>query len=86
MSQYSTDGFCLASWGPDKVQGARVNNDPMGKAVAPSIEWVYPNLRAGNWDALAGVYAPSNGLTSGGDIGRWGGKRTQRSPIRWRMI
>ncbi|MBN2326370.1 MAG: prepilin-type N-terminal cleavage/methylation domain-containing protein [Candidatus Omnitrophica bacterium] len=56
----STKGYCLASWGPDRQQNA--------------IEWVYVQGRDGN---PAGgrdrVYAPSNGLISAGDIGRWGG-------------
>jgi prepilin-type N-terminal cleavage/methylation domain-containing protein len=73
VSQYSTPGFCLASWGPDRVQGARENNDPMGSSLGPPIEWVYIRMRQGVDYALAGVYAPSNGLVSGGDIGRWGG-------------
>ncbi|MBI1390537.1 MAG: prepilin-type N-terminal cleavage/methylation domain-containing protein [bacterium] len=71
--QFSTDGFCLSSWGPDRVQGSRVNNDPNGASLGPPIEWVYIQTRLGNPNALGGVYAPSNGLTSGGDIGRWGG-------------
>lgn len=73
VAQYSTDGFCLASWGPDRVQGARVGNDPMGASLGPPIEWVYIRARQGADNIYGGVYAPSNGTLSGGDIGRWGG-------------
>jgi len=56
----STRGFCLASWGPDRTQNA--------------IEWVYVQGIAGNQQgANDRIYAPSNGLISSGDIGRWGG-------------
>lgn len=73
MAQYSTDGFALASWGPDRVQGSRVGNDPTGQMLGPPIEWVYIRSRQGADNVYGGVYAPSNGLLSGGDIGRWGG-------------
>jgi prepilin-type N-terminal cleavage/methylation domain-containing protein len=73
VAQWSTDGFCLASWGPDRVQGARQNNNPTGTMLGPPIEWVYIRVREGNPNAYNGVYAPSNGTVSGGDIGRWGG-------------
>ena len=73
QAQYSTDGFCLSSWGPDRVQGAKQNNDPGGASIGPPIEWVYIRMQSGAADPLAGVYAPSNGLISPGDIGRWGG-------------
>ena len=56
----STQGYCLASWGPDRWQNA--------------IEWVYIQRRDGSGDlGDSRVYAPTNGLISGGDIGRWGG-------------
>ncbi len=73
VAEYSTDGFCLSSWGPDRVQGAREGNNPTGPSIGPPIEWVYIAVRRGNPDAFAGVYSPTNGLVSGGDIGRWGG-------------
>jgi prepilin-type N-terminal cleavage/methylation domain-containing protein len=73
VAEYSTDGFCLSSWGPDRVQGAREGNNPTGQVFGAPIEWVYIAVRRGNPDAYAGVYAPTNGLVSGGDIGRWGG-------------
>jgi prepilin-type N-terminal cleavage/methylation domain-containing protein len=73
VSQWSTDGFCLASWGPDRVQGARANNDPTGASLGPPIEWVYIRVREGHPNTYGGVYAPSNGTVSAGDIGRWGG-------------
>ena len=58
--QYSTKGFCLSSWGPDRWQDA--------------IEWVYIQRMLGNANGGNNmIYAPSNGLNSGGDIGRWGG-------------
>lgn len=56
----STRGYNVSSWGPDRSQNA--------------IEWVYINIADGN--AQQGrnrMYSPSNGLISGGDIGRWGG-------------
>ncbi len=56
----STKGYCLASWGPDRWQDA--------------IEWVYVQSSTGTGDGGRGrMYAPSNGLISKGDIGRWGG-------------
>ncbi len=56
----STQGYCLASWGPDRWQNA--------------IEWVYIQSADGNQaGARNRMYAPSNGLVSSGDIGRWGG-------------
>ena len=59
-SDLSTRGYCLASWGPDRLQNA--------------IEWVYVQRRDGSGDLGNGrIYAPTNGLISGGDIGRWGG-------------
>lgn len=73
VAEFSTDGFCLASWGPDRVQGAREGNNPTGTSLGPPIEWVYISIQRGNSNAYAGVYAPTNGLVSGGDIGRWGG-------------
>ena len=73
VPQYSTDGFCLSSWGPDRVQGATKGNDPRGAATGPPIEWVYIQIAMGQANALDGVYAPTNGLITGGDIGRWGG-------------
>jgi len=59
----STNGYCLSSWGPDRLQDA--------------IEWVYILSRDGNPEGARNMmYAPSNGLVSGGDIGRWGGNVT----------
>ena len=56
----STHGYCLSSWGPDRKQDA--------------IEWVYIQSVSGDQQgANSRIYAPSNGLLSGGDIGRWGG-------------
>ncbi len=56
----STQGYCLASWGPDRLQNA--------------IEWVYIQTADGNpQGARNRIYHPSNGLVSSGDIGRWGG-------------
>ena len=56
----STKGYCLSSWGPDRLQNA--------------IEWVYINSKDNN-ETLARqrMYNASNGLISSGDIGRWGG-------------
>ncbi len=60
LPQFSTKGFCLSSWGPDRNQSA--------------IEWVYILRRQGNPDAGNDfVYSPSNGAISGGGIGVWGG-------------
>ncbi len=74
VEEFSTNGFCLSSWGPDRVQGARKGNDPAGAMLGPPIEWVYIRMNDGNSDiAYGGVYSPTNGLISGGDIGRWGG-------------
>lgn len=73
VAEFSTEGFCLSSWGPDRVQGARENNSPTGQGLGPPIEWVYIAIQRGQQNALDGVYAPTNGLVSGGDIGRWGG-------------
>lgn len=56
----STKGYCLASWGPDRNQNA--------------IEWVYVSSKEGNPQAGRNrMYSGTNGLISGGDIGRWGG-------------
>ncbi|MGC9328578.1 MAG: type II secretion system protein [Candidatus Hinthialibacter sp.] len=56
----STKGYCLASWGPDRTQNA--------------IEWVYIETGRNIGDhGNRRIYAPSNGLISVGDIGRWGG-------------
>jgi len=61
--QFSTKGYCLSSWGPDRLQQA--------------IEWVYIQSRSNTGDhGRSMVYAPSNGLKSAGDIGRWGGNVT----------
>ena len=61
--ELSTQGYCLASWGPDRAQNA--------------IEWVYIQSRLNEGDrGRSRVYAPSNGLISAGDIGRWGGNVT----------
>jgi prepilin-type N-terminal cleavage/methylation domain-containing protein len=58
--QFSTKGYCFSSWGPDRLQQA--------------IEWVYIQTRLNAGDqGRSMVYAPSNGLKSAGDIGRWGG-------------
>ncbi|MEW6233998.1 MAG: type II secretion system protein [Candidatus Omnitrophota bacterium] len=63
----STKGYCLASWGPDRWQDA--------------IEWVYVQTKLGDpAGGRARMYAPSNGLVSKGDIGRWGGN-TPGCPI-----
>ncbi len=72
QSKWSTDGFCLSSWGPDRVQGARENNNPTGTMLGPPIEWVYIRMREGAANPFGGVYSPSNGTVSSGDIGRWG--------------
>ncbi len=59
-SDLSTKGYSLASWGPDRSQNA--------------IEWVYVQSAEGNMQGARNrMYAPSNGLVSSGDIGRWGG-------------
>ncbi|MFH1742459.1 MAG: type II secretion system protein [bacterium] len=56
----STKGFCLSSWGPDRWQDA--------------IEWVYVERRTGSPEGgNFRIYHATNGLTSAGDIGRWGG-------------
>ncbi len=59
-SDLSTKGYCLSSWGPDRLQNA--------------IEWVYINSKDNN-EALGRqrMYNATNGLISSGDIGRWGG-------------
>lgn len=58
--QFSTKGFCLSSWGPDRNQDA--------------IEWYYIHSRGGNAEAArSSIYHASNGLISKGDIGYWGG-------------
>lgn len=60
LPELSTKGYCLASWGPDRQQDA--------------IEWVYVQNKNGNTQGANNrVYAPSNGLISNGDVGRWGG-------------
>lgn len=67
----STDGFCLSSWGPDRVQGSQI---PKGNYVGSPVEWLYIHIQDGNpAQGYAGVYNPTNGLLSAGDIGRWGG-------------
>ncbi len=59
----STKGYCLASWGPDRLQNA--------------IEWVYVESKTNTGDhGRQRMYNASNGLISGGDIGRWGGNVT----------
>lgn len=59
----STQGYCLASWGPDRWQDA--------------IEWVYVYSRTNQGNGGRDLmYNPSNGLISKGDIGRWGGNVT----------
>lgn len=59
----STKGYCLASWGPNRLQDA--------------IEWVYVETKLNSGDlGRSRVYTASNGLISGGDIGRWGGNVT----------
>ncbi|HPO10195.1 MAG TPA: hypothetical protein PLZ55_16095, partial [bacterium] len=59
LPQFSTVGFCLSSWGPDRNQSA--------------IEWVYVLRRQGNPEGGNSlVYNASNGTMSGGGIGVWG--------------
>lgn len=66
----STDGFCLSSWGPDRAQGGFVG----GRQTAAPIEWYYVLSQDGKMEqARNTAYIASNGLVSGGDIGRWGG-------------
>ncbi len=63
ITDLSTKGYCLSSWGPDRWQDA--------------IEWVYIQYSRGNEEAARNrIYHPSNGLVSKGDIGRWGGNIT----------
>jgi general secretion pathway protein G len=58
--ELSTKGYCLSSWGPDRLQNA--------------IEWVYIESKT-NTGTLGRqrMYNASNGLISSGDIARWGG-------------